>query len=74
MLLSPVLGNSQAFTRLDYISALFLSLGAAGFALASGKSDLDSPDLSLAWIGLGLLSLASLGDAVIPNLQQVGRI
>lgn len=70
MVLSPLLGNSAAFTAVDYVSALCLSVGAAGFALSNGRGDLTSPDLSLAWIGLLLLSLAALADAVIPNLQQ----
>lgn len=72
MILSPILGNSTAYTLVDYISAVFLSMGAAGFALASGRNDLSTTtrDLSIAWIGLVLLTLASLADAVIPNLQQ----
>lgn len=72
MMVSPLLGNSKSYSLVEYVSAVFLSLGAAGFALSSGRlhSLEDGPDISLAWIGLLLLTLASLGDAVVPNLQQ----
>ena len=71
MIVSPLLGNSTKFTFHEYISAIFLSIGAAGFALASGRlTSENTPDLSLAWVGLGLLTIAALGDALVPNLQQ----
>ncbi|KAH9249037.1 hypothetical protein BASA81_013249 [Batrachochytrium salamandrivorans] len=72
MLVSVCMGNSLAFGWMDYASALLLISGAVVFALASSRESEKSPKHSeYAVVGLGLLTVASLADALVPNIQQV---
>lgn len=71
MLVSVCMGNSLAFGRVDYASALLLISGAVVFALASSRESDTSPRHGeYAFVGLALLTVASLADALVPNIQQ----
>jgi len=74
MFVSVLMGNSKRFTMVDYCSAILLCLGSAGFALNSGRVEVDEKGVEKLrenlWFGLLLLTTASFADALVPNLQQ----
>jgi solute carrier family 35 (adenosine 3'-phospho 5'-phosphosulfate transporter), member B3 len=57
--------NKASYRWMDYLAALLLCVGAAGYSYSSGGG----PEHS-SWPGLLLLVISVLCDALVPNLQQ----
>jgi len=60
--------SNQKYGMMDYIAALFLCAGAAGYGYKSGSGDIDLDRTS--WYGISLLTVSIICDAFLPNLQQ----
>lgn len=61
--------NKSNYTVLDYLSALLICLGAAGYSYNSGHSS-NSDESHTSIYGVTLLSISIVCDAILPNLQQ----
>jgi len=74
MIVSVLMGNSKKFSFIDYTSAMLLCSGAVGFALNSGRVDVNDDGIETVrehmYVGLMFLAIASFADALVPNLQQ----
>ena len=66
------LWQGQRYSRLEYLAAVFLCAGAAGYSYGSGNSraDNDNSSAEAAW-GIALLIASALCDAVVPNYQKL---
>lgn len=67
MVVSTIMNRSKMFGSLDYISAAMLCAGAAGYSYGTGK---DGKDNSTSFVGIALLSVSIVCDAIVPNFQQ----
>lgn len=67
MIISTILNKGSKYGKLDYLSALLLCLGAAGFSFGSMST---STYEKSSYIGLMLLTTSVICDALVPNLQQ----
>lgn len=67
MLVSVVMRNSKPFSMSDYISALLLCAGTAGFSFRAGQSDSTAEAAAL---GIAMLVTAAFCDACSSNVQQ----
>jgi adenosine 3'-phospho 5'-phosphosulfate transporter B3 len=65
---SVLMGNSRAFGALDYLAAVCLCGGAAGFSFHAGKGGESS---QLVALGIALLTCTMFCDAVSANTQQL---
>lgn len=59
--------HSKKYSVLEYVAALLLCMGAAGYSIGPGGNDQDRNDQ---WQGIALLLISVLCDAIVPNLQQ----
>lgn len=64
---SVLMGNSRTFGALDYLAAVLLCAGAAGFSFHAGKIGESS---QLVLLGIALLTCTMFCDAVSANAQQ----
>lgn len=62
-------GNHNKYGMMDYVAALLLSLGAAGYSWGSG-SDAPRGNDGASWFGITLLVISVCCDAFTPNIQQ----
>ncbi|CAB9527532.1 Adenosine 3'-phospho 5'-phosphosulfate transporter 2 [Seminavis robusta] len=67
--------QGQGYTRLEYLAALLLCAGAAGYSYGSGNDhDADATiapfSANAAW-GVALLLVSIVCDAVVPNYQKI---
>ena len=60
--------KTSKFGPLDYLSALLLCFGAAGYSYGSGAGD--KGDNSTSYVGIAILCISLCCDAVVPNMQQ----
>ena len=60
--------KTSKFGPLDYLSALLLCFGAAGYSYGSGAGD--KGDNSTSYMGIAILCVSLCCDAVVPNMQQ----
>ena len=60
--------KTSKFGPLDYISALLLCFGAAGYSYGSGAGD--KGDNETSYVGIAILCVSLCCDAVVPNMQQ----
>lgn len=60
--------KTSKFGPLDYLSALLLCFGAAGYSYGSGAGD--KGDNSTSYVGIAILCVSLCCDAVVPNMQQ----
>ena len=59
--------HKKKYNFIEYVAALLLCMGAAGYSMGTGTSDEDE---SSKWQGIILLLISILCDAIVPNLQQ----
>lgn len=59
--------QGKRYGALDYVAAALLCAGAAGYSYGSGGGGSDSTQ----FIGLALLLISILCDALVPNFQQI---
>lgn len=67
MLVSVFMRNSRAYSGKEYLAAALLCAGTAGFAHGAGRAGNPS---DMVYVGLALLILAVIGDALLANFQQ----
>ena len=67
MLISTLLKNGQQYGRRDYLAALLLCAGAAGYSYSEHANNDDKQD---SYLGLLVLAISVLCDAFAPNIQQ----
>jgi len=60
--------SNQKYGGLDYIAALFVCVGAAGYGYKSGSASDDMNRTS--WYGIFLLTISIVCDALLPNVQE----
>ena len=60
--------KTSKFGPLDYVSALLLCFGAAGYSYGSGAGD--KGDNPTSYVGIAVLCVSLCCDAVVPNMQQ----
>jgi len=60
---------NEKYNVLDYVAAMFLCLGAAGYAYRSESTNNGNQRTS--WYGIVLLMISTTCDALLPNLQQI---
>mmetsp|Transcript_18343 Transcript_18343/g.42287 ORF Transcript_18343/g.42287 Transcript_18343/m.42287 type:complete len:438 (-) Transcript_18343:471-1784(-) len=61
------IGNRRSYGRLDFLAALMLCAGAAGYGFGEHSLNDDKKD---SWFGIVLLTLSVLCDAFTPNIKQ----
>lgn len=69
MIVATALQKGSHYGVLDYLSATFLCVGAAGYSWGSGSSAPRGGDGN-SWIGIMLLLISVFCDAFTPNIQQ----
>jgi len=67
MIVSTIVNPGSSFALLDYVSALLLCAGAAGYGYGQGGQH---GDTTTSTMGIALLTTSVLCDAVVPNMQQ----
>jgi len=61
--------NGASYRYMDYVAAILLCIGAAGYSFGASTASNEGPNHS-SWPGLILLTISILCDALVPNLQQ----
>lgn len=67
MIVSTIMNETSKYSPLDYLSAVMLCAGAAGFSYGSGKGGKHRSDSSF---GILLLVVSITCDAIVPNFSQ----
>ena len=67
MIVSTIMNERSKYGALDYLSAVMLCAGAAGFSYGSGKGGKHQSDSSF---GILLLVVSITCDAIVPNFSQ----
>ena len=67
MIVSTIMNGTSKYGALDYLSAVMLCAGAAGFSYGSGKGGKHQSDSSF---GILLLVVSITCDAIVPNFSQ----
>lgn len=67
MLVSVFMGNSRPFTAVQYLAAMMLCAGTAGFSMNQGAKGTSDKFIIL---GITFLILAVFSDAIVANFQQ----
>jgi len=62
--------QNQRYSRMEYLAAIFLCLGAAGFGYSNTNNDKESTYPTGAIWGIFLLLISITCDAVVPNYQK----
>ena len=70
MIVATVLGNTKKYSFREYVAALLICGGVAGFASGGGKDADKDLNHSQVLIGVGLLLISVIADAFVPNIQQ----
>lgn len=60
--------SKQKYGGMDYVAALFLCVGAAGYGYKSGSGNDEMKRTS--WYGIFLLTISIVCDALLPNMQE----
>jgi len=68
MIVYTLLNKGDKYGILDYIAAMFICLGAAGYSYSGKGSSTSETDDSM--FGIALLTISVVCDALVPNLQQ----
>eukprot|EP00545_Synedropsis_sp_CCMP1620_P008042 CAMPEP_0119020678 /NCGR_PEP_ID=MMETSP1176-20130426/24522_1 /TAXON_ID=265551 /ORGANISM="Synedropsis recta cf, Strain CCMP1620" /LENGTH=208 /DNA_ID=CAMNT_0006975133 /DNA_START=144 /DNA_END=770 /DNA_ORIENTATION=- len=68
MIVATIMHGSNNYGWIDYLAALLLCVGAAGYAIDSSVQH--GPVNNSSFPGLALLVISILCDAIVPNLQQ----
>lgn len=67
MIVSVCLRNSRAYSRKEFLAAVLLCGGTAGFAIGAGRA---GEPARMVYLGMGLLIVAVFADALLANFQQ----